>query len=144
MGELDDWVDARSEQLEQRLRQLGTRNPRCGCGEADPAALCGTAPDISCYECLQREQGRSAVEDHHLKARANDPADTVSVLGNDHRWLSEAQRLWPIDTLRNPDGSPLLRAAAALRGWLDVLRLILDRTVGWVPAFLEWLDAALR
>jgi hypothetical protein len=49
-----------------------------------------------------------------------------------------------METLRNPDGSPLLRAAASIRGWLDTLRLIMERTVGWVPAFLEWLDARLR
>jgi hypothetical protein len=40
----------------------------------------------------------------------------------------------------NPDGSPLLCAAACLRGWLDTLRLIIDRTVGWIPPFLEQLD----
>ena len=48
------------------------------------------------------------------------------------------------ETLRNPDGSPLLRAAAALRGWLDLLWLIMVRAVGWIPVFLEQLDAHLR
>jgi hypothetical protein len=64
--------------------------------------------------------------------------------GNDHRIVSDNQHDWPLDTLRNPDGSPLLRAAASIRGWLDILRLIIERTVGWVPAFLEALDAWLR
>jgi hypothetical protein len=64
--------------------------------------------------------------------------------GNDHRILSDYQHDWPLDTLRNRDGSPLLRAAASIRGWLDVLRLIIERTVGWVPALLEMLDAWLR
>lgn len=54
------------------------------------------------------------------------------------------QRDWPERTLRNPDGSPLLRAAGAIRGWLDVLRVIIDRAVGWIPPFLEWLDERLR
>ena len=39
--------------------------------------------------------------------------------------------------MRNPDGSPLLKAAAALRGWLDLLRVVIDRNVGWIPFFLE-------
>jgi hypothetical protein len=66
------------------------------------------------------------------------------VPGNDHRILSDYQHEWPLGTLRNPDGSPLLRAAASIRGWLDILRLIIERTVGWVPALLEMLDAWLR
>jgi len=54
------------------------------------------------------------------------------------------QRDWPERTLRNPDGSPLLAAAAAIRGWLDILGLVVQRTVGHVPALLESLDARLR
>ena len=48
------------------------------------------------------------------------------------------------NSLANANGSPLLRAAAAVRGWLDLLWLIIERTVGWVPAMLETLDAWLR
>ena len=63
---------------------------------------------------------------------------------NDHAQLTDRQQHeWPIETLRNPDGSPLLRASGAIRGWLDVLRLVIDRSVGWVPAFLEKLDKTL-
>jgi hypothetical protein len=70
------------------------------------------------------------------------------MLGNDHRAADAYKHIdWPIETLRNPDGSPLLRAAACVRGWLDLLRVVIDRTVGWVPAFLEhlntWLNAKL-
>lgn len=145
MGYLDDFLDDRDERLEQRLRQLGTRSPRCiGCAEADPFALCGVQPDMVCYECLAIGQGRGRGEGHHVSGQANDPRDVLDLLGNDHRALSAAQARWPADTLRNPDGSPLLKAAAAIRGWLDALLLILDRTVGWVPGFLEWLDSALR
>ena len=57
--------------------------------------------------------------------------------------LSELQALWPRDTLRNPDASPLVRAAAWLRAWLDMLRLIIDRAVGRIPAALEDLDTLL-
>jgi hypothetical protein len=52
--------------------------------------------------------------------------------------------MWDRDTLRDPDASPLLRAAAAIRAWMDILCLIIERTVGWVPACLESLDAYLR
>ena len=48
-----------------------------------------------------------------------------------------------METLRNREGSPLRRAAAAVRGWLDVLRLIIDRSAGWVPEVLENLDQGL-
>jgi len=54
------------------------------------------------------------------------------------------QRDWPEHTLRNPDGSPLLAAAAAIRGWLDVLWLVMQRTVGHIPVLLESLDEGLR
>jgi hypothetical protein len=63
---------------------------------------------------------------------------------NDHSAASDPQLDWPLATLRNPDGSPLLRAAASVRAWLDVLRIIIERTAGEVPALLEALDAWLR
>ena len=145
MSDLDDWVDDRDEDRERRFRQLGTRSPRCrDCPETDPFALSGIHPDIVCHECLAIEQGRSPIEGHHVRGQANDPEDVIDLPGNDHRAVSAAQSRWPTDTLRNPDGSPLLRAAAAIRGWLEVLALILDRTVGWIPGLLEWLDVALR
>jgi hypothetical protein len=133
--------------LEERLRQLGTHEPRCsvqGCPEADPFALSGVHPNLLCVEHEGNRSGRTWLQGHHLKGKRNDPSDVFSIPANDHALLSEYQRSWPRDTLRNPDGSPLLLAAAALRGWLDVLRLILERTVGWIPGFLERLDAWLR
>jgi hypothetical protein len=136
---------AREERRHRRCRQLGTDTPACSaCGETDPFALTGTAPNLRCYECHARAAGRAPVEHHHVGGRHNDPADVVPVPGNDHRVLSDAQAQWPVDTLRNPDASPLLKAAAAIRGWTDVLRVILERTVAWVPPFLEALDAHLR
>lgn len=132
---------------EERRRALGTRVPRCtqpGCDESEPLALTGTHPDILCYEHDALCKGRPWLEAHHPSGRANDET-TVQIPGNDHRVLSESQNTqWPQRTLRNPDGSPLLKASAAIRGWIDVLWLILTRTVGWVPAFLEGLDAWLR
>src|SRR5262249_22929846 len=87
------------------------------------------------------KQGASAVEAHHLAGRSNDDF-TVPVLGNDHRVLSGMQQLWPAETLRNPEASPVRRAAAAFRGFLDLLYLILDR-LAWIPRFLEQLDDEL-
>lgn len=137
---------AREERRDRRARQLGSPEPCCvTCGEGDPLALSGTAPDIRCSECQAMAEGRSVREGHHVAGRHNDPDDIVPVLGNAHRLLSDAQaHEWPSETLRNPDGSPLLKAAAAIRGWLEILRLVMERTVGWVPAFLEALDAHLR
>ncbi len=134
----------REKQRIKRQRVLGSNTPQCrNCDETNPHALTGTAPNIGCYECHATAGERSPVEAHHPAGQHNAP-ETVEVPGNDHRVLSADQQLWPTDTLRNPNGSPLLRAAAAIRGWLDVLRLIIDRTVGWVPAFLESLDKALH
>ncbi len=134
------------ERVEDRYVKLGTRNPSCsvpGCDETNPFALTGTMPGIICYEHQAIAKGRTWLEAHHCAGRHNDPTDTVLIPGNDHRSLSTRQDLWPRETLRNPDGSPLLRAAGALRGWLDVLRHLIEHTVGWVPAFLEWLEAQL-
>ena len=124
----------------RRQRRLGP-NAKCRtCGESDPAAL---LPADTCYACRQAQMGRSGLEKHHPAGQANDPM-TVAIPANDHRVLSDFQQQWPEATLRNPDGSPLLRAAASIRGLLDVLRLIMERTVGWIPPFLEALDSWLR
>jgi hypothetical protein len=136
---------AREELREQRFRALGTRTPRCtfpGCTETDPFALTGATPQIVCREHAANAQGRAWTEAHHPAGRTNSPV-TVDVSANDHAVLSAVQSVWPREVLRNPDGSPLLMAAAALRGWLDVLRLIIERTVGWIPVALELLDALL-
>lgn len=142
-----EWNDRRTDRREDRLRSLGTREPRCsqpGCPEANPFALTGAHPNILCFEHLAEQRGRSTLDGHHAAGRHNDPEDIVKVPANDHAVLThDLQALWPQATLRNPTGSPLLKAAAALRGWLDVLVLILERTVGWIPNFLEVLDAYL-
>ena len=60
---------------------------------------------------------------HHPAGRANSPR-TVEVPANEHRALSEAQYEWPPRTLQNPDGTPLLTVAAALRGAADLIEEI--------------------
>lgn len=135
---------ARQIRDEAAYERFGTRNPRCQhCGESDRSALQGSHPDIVCCECSARFVGRSSIERHHPAGRHNSHA-TVPIPVNDHRVLSDMQRDWPERTLRNPDGSPLLAAAAAIRGWLDVLWLIVQRTVGHIPALLESLDEGLQ
>jgi hypothetical protein len=57
--------------------------------------------------------------------------------------LSDVQGDWPERTFRNPDGSPLL-AAAALRGWFNVLWLGIERTTYRIHPFFESLDEMLR
>jgi hypothetical protein len=132
--------DDRDLRWEARLRQLGTRTPRCTeCPESDPFALTLTSDGLRCYECLALEAGRSWTERQHPAGRRNHLA-TVLIPGNDHRVVDDHKHDWPRNTLRNPNGSPLLRAAACLRGWLDTLQLVVDRTVGWIPPFLEQLD----
>lgn len=142
MSQQDEFEERLEELREQRYRALGTRTPRCmveGCTETDPLALTGAYPNIICQEHVADRDRRTWTQQHHPSGRANSP-DTVPLPANDHAVASGFQSLWERDTLRNPDGSPLLRAAAAIRAWLDILRLIIDRTVGWVPDFLERLD----
>ncbi|MDP9358392.1 MAG: hypothetical protein M3R02_24510 [Chloroflexota bacterium] len=96
-----------------------------------------------CASCHVQLRGKQPTELHHPAGRANDPF-TVPIPATEHAILSDWQHDWPRATWRNPDGSPLLIAAASLRGWLDILRLLLERTVSWIPGFLEQLDAVLR
>jgi hypothetical protein len=143
---LDDSADRRADRIEARRRELGTRTPRCaapGCREAHPEAFTGVAPNLLCREDLADAQDRSWTEGHHIAGRRNHQL-VVDIPANDHAILSASQQVeWPRATLRNPDGSPLLRAAALLRGWLDILRLLIERGLGWIPPFLEALDEQL-
>jgi hypothetical protein len=134
----------KSRRKEDAYRRLGTRHPQCQhCTETNALALSGIHPDCQCYEHVRLTSGRSPVEYHHLAGRHNDPF-TLPIPGNDHRVLSDLQQEWPVGTLRNPDASPLLKIAASIRGWLDILRLIIERTIGWIPTSLEQLDTILR
>src|SRR5262245_45580839 len=99
---------------ENKLRRLGTREQKCvNCGENAPVPLTGRAPDIICYECQAKASERSPIERHHPAGRNNDPF-TIPIPGNDHRFLSDLQKDWPPETLRNPNASPLRKAAAMM------------------------------
>jgi hypothetical protein len=138
-------LEEHADRLEEKLAALGTRTPRCiwdGCDETCPFMLTGVYPDIRCYEHELLRLGRPWLEDHHPAGQNNDPR-TVPMPGNEHRLFSELQYRWPRDTLRNPDGSPLLQAAAPVRAWEDVLYVVMV-LVAWVPLYLEQLDVWLR
>jgi len=63
--EQDDRDDARQARREAAIRRLGSRDPRCPCGQAEPLALTGRHPQIRCYECQAVAAGRSWIEQQH-------------------------------------------------------------------------------
>lgn len=112
------------------------------CPESDPIVLVADSDPLTCYQCQELAAGKSGVEADHFGRRANSN-HLYRLSANDHRRISEMQQDWPLDTLRNPNKSPLLKGAAVLRAWLDYLRLIIDRSVGWMPSAIEALDQCL-
>jgi hypothetical protein len=138
---MNDNVIRRDARHARRQRALGP-DAVCACGEKDLRCLLETDEGVQCYACRSLHAGRSGTERHHVAGRHN-LAETVPIPNNEHRILSDMQQDWPMGTLRNQDGSPLLQVAAAIRGWIDILELILERTIGWIPCFLEVLDAWL-
>lgn len=132
---------------ERAYEGFGTRNPKCsvpGCGETNWRLITGSDPDsLLCYEHAAEAAGRSPIEGQHPPGHNNDQQFVVPMLGNLHRLADEYKRDWPERTLRNPEGSPALKAAACVRAVIDWLRLMIDRMLGWIPPFLEWLDAKL-
>jgi hypothetical protein len=68
----------------------------------------------------------------------------VAVPANDHRAeLSVAQYDWPKATLENPHGSPLLTAAACIRGFIETAIYLIDQLLSWTAEMLEVLNAIL-
>lgn len=122
--------------------RLGSADPRCHtCTETDPLALSRSDEGaVECHECQARAAGRTTTEAHHPAGRHNLANVTIEIPANDHRVLSAAQHLWPTTTLRNPNASPLIAAAAALDGWINQMWLTIERAVGWIPDFLRHLN----
>jgi hypothetical protein len=84
------------------------------------------------------------MDDHHVFGEANDPTTTIPVSVNDHRAeLSAAQQDWPKRTLQNPEGSPLLAAAARVRGFVDMVIYLIEKGLLWIAQMLEALDEFL-
>jgi len=83
------------------------------------------------------------MDKHHVAGSANSPV-TVSVDVNDHRAeLNTSQYDWPKRTVENPHGSPLLKAAGCVRGFIDTIRFLVEKLLGWIPKTLEMLDQVL-
>ena len=117
---------------------------RCSCGEDRPEALIAGSNPIICAECERVAKGQTTIDRHHYAGRANNPA-TIPARVNDHRaMLSVAQADWPKSTLRNPDSSPLLAGAACVRGFIDMVRYLVETGLLSLPDMLEKLDAFLR
>jgi hypothetical protein len=84
------------------------------------------------------------MDGHHIAGHANDSM-TLGVPSNDHRAeLSTAQQDWPSKTLQNPDGSPLLAAAARIRGFVDTSLYLMKTFLLPTAALLELLDTILE
>ncbi|MGH7239427.1 MAG: hypothetical protein ACREHG_05085 [Candidatus Saccharimonadales bacterium] len=128
--------------LRRREQRTALEGARCACGETDRRALMIESEPLTCYQCAAKRDGKSGVERHHVAGRHNSPV-TIAIPANDHRILSDLQQDWSRRTLQNPEGSPLLAMAAMLRGWLDIIALLIERSLGRIPAALETLDASL-
>ena len=123
-------------------RRVGNEQ-MCACGESRPEALIAGSKPIRCAACMRKKQGKSVLDAHHVAGKSN-CAVTIPVPVNDHRAdLSAAQHDWPQETLENPDGSPLLAAAACIRGFADTIFYLVEKLLLWIPEFLEALDAFL-
>ncbi len=117
----------------------------CACGETRPEALIPNSNPKVCAACDRKKKGKTIVDYHHVAGKANSPI-TTPIQVNDHRAeLSVAQQEgWPHLTLQNPDGSPLLAAAASIRGCRDTVVHLMEKFLLWVADMLEQLDVFLR
>lgn len=139
----DDPIRARARKT-VAARHVGVGAKCSQCGESRPEALIATRTPMICAECDRLQHGQSPIDRHHVAGKANSPV-TIAFPANDHRAeLSEAQRHWPADTLRNPDGSPLLAAAAWIRGFIDTVVHLIEKGLTVAAELLEKLNAFLR
>jgi hypothetical protein len=115
-------------------RRVG-ENARCGCGEAETFALIEGREPATCVECDRLKRGESVMDRHHIAGRNNSPL-TISIPANLHRLLSERQYDWPQGMLENPDRHALIRIAAMLQGFIDLLDCLVDRCLRPIPTML--------
>ncbi len=123
------------------LRRSGGQ--KCtGCGEDRPEAVFGRRKPTLCVECLRKKRGMSPLDDHHPAGRNNNQT-TIKVPANDQpAQLTLLQYEW-WKTCTNPDRSPLLAAAASIRGFCDTVRYLMERLLIPVAVLLERLDVVL-
>jgi hypothetical protein len=116
-------------------------NARCRCGEDGPEALVVRGKEVICVECGRKNKGKTIMDKHHIAGKASSPI-TISIPANDHRArLSVDQHDWPARTLENPDRSPLLKAAACIRGFIDTVQYLIEELLLWIADLLEKVDA---
>jgi hypothetical protein len=122
-------------------RCLGDEKVCVICGESRVLALERKSNPKYCTECKRKAEGKTTMDQHHIAGEANHDI-TMSVRSNDHRArLSEAQKDWPEETLQNRDGSPLLRGAACIRGFIDTTLYLAEELLLWNAEQLEVMDA---
>lgn len=122
------------------VRRVGL-DAQCACGESRPEALLSGSNPAICAACDREQRGKTTLDRHHVAGKANSPV-AVPVPVNDHRArLSVDQYGWSRQTLENPNGSPLLAAAASLRGYSDTTLYLIETLLR--PEMLEALDALL-
>ena len=124
---------------ERRRAQLG-RTARCRCGQREPLVLQVTRVGIECARCEAVRTTGHPTEEHHLAGKSNLEL-TAEIDANTHARLSDAQRDWPRDTLRNPRDVPARRLAGILRALIDWLRLVLDPLLGELEELITWLES---
>lgn len=121
-------------------RRIGEGSKCAFCPEDRPDALISGSNPLICAACDRERKSKTTRDDHHIAGQANDPI-TIGISTNDHRAeLSVAQQDWPIKTLRNPDRSPLLAAAARIRGFVDTAIYLMNSFLLPGAALLELLD----
>jgi hypothetical protein len=124
-------------------RRLGKRAKCVHCGEDRSAALIRKSKPRICAECQRTGQGKTKFDLHHVAGK-NNHAGTIPVSANDHRArLSATQLNWPLKTLQNTDGSPVLAIAACIRGVIDFFEYCIDVFLRWIAEVLERLDTYL-
>ena len=137
-------IPARDPRASHRRKVVTARRfapgAKCGCGESRPEAFIPDSEPTICAACDRRVRGRRKSDDHHIAGQANSPLKLSAPI-NDHRAsLSNAQYDWPRKTLENPEASPLLAAAACLRGFVDTFAYLSEPLVLDKVDMLELLD----
>jgi hypothetical protein len=124
-------------------RRIGI-NAKCSCGETRTEALSRKDGKVMCASCVRKSREQNEFDNHHVFGRANSDF-TMLIPVNDHRVdLSGPQNAWPVNTLQNPDKSPLLARAAFIRGFADIDAYLIGKFLFQSAEILELLDTELE
>jgi hypothetical protein len=128
--------------IRQAIAQRRIGDKKCVCGEMRPLAFACRNSKL-CAKCERKKRGHKTTDDHHVAGKANDPI-TIPVDVNDHRARLNADQMdWPKETRENSDGSPLLAASGAIRGFVDTVVYLLENLLLKHAEILEKIDAYL-